>query len=103
MGFSLLEDGSVTDLVPGSPADLAGVSPDSHLIAVHGRRYSKELLQEALQSGGTDERSMKLLVQKDDSLLNLDSRYAGHSRFPHLERDTTRADTLSAILSSRTP
>jgi predicted metalloprotease with PDZ domain len=104
LGFSLVEDGAmVAALVPGSPADLAGISPDSHLIAVNGRKYSKEVLQDALKSGGTDERSIKLLVQKDDSFLTLDSRYAGHARFPHLERDTTLADTLSAILSSRTP
>jgi len=104
LGFSLSEDGAVlSDVVPSSPADLAGMSPDSHLIAVDGRKYSKELLQDALKAGGTDERSIKLLVQKDDSFLNLDARYAGHARFPHLERDSTLADTLSAILSPRTP
>jgi predicted metalloprotease with PDZ domain len=65
LGFSLVEDGAmVAALVPGSPADMAGISPDSHLIAVNGRKYSKELLQDALKSGGTDERSIKLLVQK---------------------------------------
>jgi predicted metalloprotease with PDZ domain len=104
LGFSLVEDGAViTELVPGSPADLAGISPDSHLIAVDGRRYSKDLLQDGLKGGGTDERSVMLLLEKDDSFLNFAVRYAGHSRFPHIERDTTVPDTLSAIFSPRTP
>ena len=103
LGFSLIQEGAaVMDPVPGSPADLAGIAPDSHLIAVDGRKYSKEILQDALKAGGTQERSIKLLVQKDDSFLTLDARYAGHARFPHLERDTASADTLSAILSPRT-
>jgi len=104
LGFLLVDDGAViTDLVPGFPADLAGISPDGHLIAVDGRKYSKELLQDALKLGGNEERSIKLLVQKDDSFLNFDARYAGHARFPHIERDPAVADTLSAILSPRAP
>jgi predicted metalloprotease with PDZ domain len=104
LGFSLTdEDAMLMDLVPGSPADLAGVSPDSHLIAVNGRKYSKELLHDVLKAGGTEERSIKLLVQQDDTFLDLDARYAGHARFPHIERDPAVADTLSAILSPRTP
>jgi hypothetical protein len=104
LGFSLMADGAVvTDLVPGSPADLAGISPDSRLIAVNGRKYSKDVLQDALKAGGNDARSIKLLVQKDDSFMTLDARYAGHASYPHIERDAAVADTLSAILSSRTP
>jgi predicted metalloprotease with PDZ domain len=104
LGFLLVDDGAViTDLVPGFPADLAGISPDGHLIAVDGRKYSKDLLQDALKLGGNEERSIKLLVQKDDSFLNFDARYAGHARFPHIERDPAVADTLSAILSPRAP
>jgi predicted metalloprotease with PDZ domain len=104
LGFLLVDDGAViTDLVPGFPADLAGISPDGHLIAVDGRKYSKDLLQDALKLDGNEERSIKLLVQKDDSFLNFDARYAGHARFPHIERDPAVADTLSAILSPRAP
>jgi predicted metalloprotease with PDZ domain len=104
LGFSLTQDGAaITDLVPGSPADLAGAAPDSRLIAVDGRRHSKEILRDALKAGGEDVRSIKLLVQKDDSFLTLDARYAGHDRYPRIERDPAVADTLTAILSPRAP
>jgi predicted metalloprotease with PDZ domain len=104
LGFSLAEEGaSVTDIVPGSPADLAGISPDAHLIAVEGRKYSKEILQDALKSGGNDVRTIDLLVQKDDSFMTLGTKYAGHGRFPHIERDAALPDTLTAILSPRSP
>jgi predicted metalloprotease with PDZ domain len=104
LGFSLTQDGAaITDLVPGSPADAAGAAPDSRLIAVDGRKYSKDNLQDALKAGDEDVRGIKLLVQKDDSFLTLDARYAGHDRYPHIEREPAVADTLSAILSPLTP
>jgi predicted metalloprotease with PDZ domain len=104
LGFSLTQDGAaITDLVPGSPADLAGAAPDSHLLAVDGRKYSKDILQDALKGGGDEVRSINLLVQKDDSFLMLDARYSGHSRYPHIERDPAVADTLTAVLSPRSP
>jgi predicted metalloprotease with PDZ domain len=103
LGFSLTEEGAIiTELVPGSPADLAGMSPDSRLIAVDGRKYSKDVLEDALKTGGDEARIIKLLMQKDDSFMTLDVRYAGHARFPHMERNTAVPDTLSEILNPHT-
>ena len=103
LGFSLNQDGAVIEeIVPGSPVDVAGMSPDSRLLAVDGRKYSRELLNDALMAGGDGARVIKLLMQKDDSFLVLDTRYAGHARFPQIERNAALPDTLTAILSSRT-
>ena len=55
LGFDLRDDGAViTNIVPGSPADVAGIAPGSQLIAVDGRKYSKEVLQDTLNAGGAD-------------------------------------------------
>src|SRR5882757_1372116 len=53
LGLTLKDEGAVIiDVVPGTPADAAGIAPDSSLIAVNGRKYSKDVLQDALKSGG---------------------------------------------------
>jgi predicted metalloprotease with PDZ domain len=104
LGFDLKDDGAViTNIVPGSPADLAGIAPGSRLIAVDGRRYSKEVLQDALNAGGADARSIKLLISKDDMFTTSELHYAGKSRYTRLERDASTPDLLSTILAPHAP
>jgi predicted metalloprotease with PDZ domain len=111
LGFDLKDDGAViTNIVPGSPADDAGIAPGSRLIAVDGRRYSKEVLQDALNAdggradgGGIDARAIKLLIAKDDMFSTIELRYAGKSRYPRLERDAATPDLLSTILAPHAP
>src|SRR5205085_4855409 len=41
LGFGLKDDGAViTSVLPGTPADAAGIAPDSSLVAVDGRKFS---------------------------------------------------------------
>jgi predicted metalloprotease with PDZ domain len=103
LGMTLKDEGAViADVVPGTPADAAGIAPDSILVAVNGRKYSKDVLQDALKAGGTAPRSIELLIQKDEMFSTADLHYAGHSRYPRLERDPSTADLLTAILGART-
>jgi predicted metalloprotease with PDZ domain len=51
LGFALKEEGAIiTSVLPGTPADAAGIAPDSSLIAVDGRKYSKHVLADALRA-----------------------------------------------------
>ncbi len=103
LGFRLLDDGPViTYLIPGSPADQAGMTPGSKLVAVNGRKYSKDILKDALEAGGAETRTISLLVEKDEIYKTFDLRYAGRSRYPRLERDNAIADTLTVIGAART-
>jgi predicted metalloprotease with PDZ domain len=97
------EGAIITNIVPGSPADAAGIAPGSQLLAVDGRKYSKDLLQSTLNADASDTRVIKLLIQKDDSFRMVDLHYAGKARYPRLERDATVPDLLSAIMAPRTP
>jgi predicted metalloprotease with PDZ domain len=104
LGFDLRDEGAIiTNIVPGSPADAAGIAPGSQLLAVDGRKYSKDLLQSTLNADASDTRVIKLLIQKDDSFRMVDLHYAGKARYPRLERDATVPDLLSAIMAPRTP
>jgi len=103
LGLTLKDEGAViADVVPGTPADAAGIAPDSTLIAVNGRKYSKDVLQDALKSGGDGPRALKLLIQKDEMFETVELQYTGHARYPRLERDTAAPDLLTPILSPRT-
>jgi predicted metalloprotease with PDZ domain len=103
LGFELKDDGAVfTNIAPGTPADVAGITPGSHLIAVDGRKYAKDALEDALKAGGNDARSIKFLVEKDDMFSTLDLHYAGHARYPRLERDAAMPDLLTAIMTPLT-
>jgi predicted metalloprotease with PDZ domain len=103
LGLTLKDEGAViADVVPGTPADTAGIAPDSNLIAIDGRKYSKDVLQDALKAGGTEPRTLRLLIQKDDRFDTVEVHYAGHARYPRLERDASTPDLLTPILSPRT-
>ncbi len=103
LGVTLKDEGAVIlDVVPGTPADAAGIAPDSSLIAVNGRKYSKDVLQDALKAGGDGPRALELLIQKDEMFETVELQYAGHARYPRLERDTAAPDLLTPILSPRT-
>jgi predicted metalloprotease with PDZ domain len=90
----------ITYLISGSPADLAGMTTSGKLIAVNGRRYSKELLQDVLKTGGS--RPITLLVEDGDTFKTYDLHYSGQARYPRLERDSQTPDLLTAIETPRT-
>ena len=103
LGFMLLDEGHViTYLIPGSPADQAGMTPGSKVVAVNGRKYSKDVLEDALKSGGAEARAISLLVEKDDTFKTHELHYTGGSRYPRLERDSATADVLTVIGTART-
>ena len=103
LGFMLKEEGAaISSVVPGSAADAAGLAPDSNLIAVDGRKYSKDVLEDALKAGGDESRPIRLLIEKDEMFGTVELHYAGHARHPHLERDASATDLLTTILSPLT-
>jgi len=103
LGFTLLDDGNViSNLIPDSPADQAGVAPGGKLVAVDGRKYSKEVLGDALKAGGAESRTIALLVEKDNTFRTFELRYTGGARHPRLERDAATPDTLTVIGAART-
>ncbi|MBS0373727.1 MAG: M61 family metallopeptidase [Proteobacteria bacterium] len=94
------EDGLLTDIVPGSPLDAAGAAPGSHLVAVNGRKWSKESLRDVLAHPQAEGEILALLVEKDGEYRTLELRYADGERIPTLTR-TAGEDLLSAIARPR--
>ena len=54
------------DVIPGSPADKAGIGPAMNIVAVNGRRWTAELLRTAIQAARTNAAPIELLFENDD-------------------------------------
>jgi predicted metalloprotease with PDZ domain len=104
LGFGLKTEGAViTSVVPGTPADAAGIAPDTNLIAVDGRKFSKHVLDDALEATAKGPRTIDLLIEKDEIFKTVQLSYAGGARYPRLERDPSTVDYLTAIGAPRSP
>ena len=97
IGFDVEKDGSIFDVLPGSPAYEAGLGSHMTIIAVDGRAYSPEALNQSIEHprGG----KISLIVRNFDSVETREIQYAGGIRHPHLERIPNTHDYLSEILS----
>ena len=100
LGLSFSEDGHVTDVVPGSPADAAGVAPDMKLTAVNGRRYSKDVLRDAIAASKQTGR-VELLCENKEFFRTFALEYRDGRRHPVLVRDAAIPDLVSQVLAPK--
>lgn len=96
IGLLVGEDGSIPDMVPDSPAARAGAGPGMRLVAVNGRRFTREILREAIRASKTT--PVELLVENGDYFQTFRLDYSGGERYPRLERAATKPDVLSTII-----
>lgn len=102
LGFYVDDEGAtIGDVVPRSPADLAGASPGSHVVAINGYKWSKELLHDTLSAPPDPSGKITLLVQKDDTFKTLELTYSGAERYPNLSRRPGMEDLLAKIARPR--
>jgi len=98
MGFSLDEDGKLSDVITGSPAYEAGIGPGMKLLAVNGRKWSPEVVHAALKSAQRSEAAAELLVVNAQFIRTYSVAYHDGEKNPHLERVTEQPDILGEIL-----
>lgn len=102
LGILLSENGEMIDVVGNSPAARAGLAPNMKLVAVNGRKFSKEVVRDALRSSTTTTVPLELLVQNVDYFKTYSVDYHGGERYPYLERDSSKIDLLSLIIKPLT-
>jgi len=101
LGFVVKEDGEFSDVIHGSPAYTAGIGPGMKLVAINGRAWSKEVLQDALRASKDSKQPIDLLIENAKFFKTYSIAYHDGMRNPHLERgDGT--DLLGAILKPLT-
>jgi predicted metalloprotease with PDZ domain len=101
IGITLNEDAMIEDVEYGGPAQKAGVSPSTKLIAVDSRQYTPAVLREAVARAATSDKPIELLIKTGEyyELHRVD--YHGGERYPHLVRDASKPDLLSEIVKPR--
>lgn len=99
LGILLQEDGTMQDVIPGMPAAKAGVGAGMKIIAVNGRQYSSDIIRDALRLGKTTTGPLELLVANGEFYKTYAVEYHGGERYPYLERDSSKPDVLSSIIS----
>jgi predicted metalloprotease with PDZ domain len=92
------ESGAVKDVVPGSAADRAGVSPEMKLLGVNGRRWNKDALRDAIAAS---KRSgpLQLLLENQEFFRDARLAYRDGRRYPALARLPAGHDWVSEILA----
>jgi predicted metalloprotease with PDZ domain len=91
------EEGAVRDVILGLPAATAGIGPGMKIVAVNGRRFTKELLKTAIREAGP----LELLVENGDFFRTHAVEYRGGLRYPHLVRVEGKDDVLAAVLAPK--
>lgn len=99
IGLRVKKDGTIVDVLPGMPAYDAGLGPHMTLLAVDGRVYSDNALNEAIAHPRNGK--ISLIVRNFDSVESHEIQYAGGVRYPHLEQIPGSHDYLSEILEPR--
>ena len=101
VGLLAGEDGVISDVVPGTISAQAGIGPGMKLIAVNGRRYSLQVLREALRAAKSSTDPIELVVENGELTQSYKLAYHDGERFPHLERDPSKPDLLQKIIQPR--
>lgn len=99
IGFILSDDGKVNDVIPGTPADKAGIGPGMKIIGVNDRKFSSERMRNAVAATKTGQK-LRLLLENLDYFRTVTLTYAGGERYAQLVRGAG-ADRLSEIFRPR--
>jgi len=101
IGLNLRDDGGINDTIEGEASAKAGIGPGMKVIAVNGRRFSPELLRDAIKAAKNSSATVDLLVENDDYFRTYKLDYHGGEQYPHLTRDQSKPDLLSEILKAK--
>lgn len=100
LGLGVGEKGNVLDIVPGSPADQAGLAPGLEIAGVNGRKFSLARFREGIADSAT-RRHVEFLVLNHDVFKTVRVPYEGGARHPRLVRNPDARDLLTPIFAPR--
>jgi predicted metalloprotease with PDZ domain len=93
----------IGELMWGSPAAKAGLAEGMKLVAVNGRKWTPDILHEAIREAKGSTKPIELLVENDEFYQTVKIDWHEGERYPHLEKKTPAADMLSEITKMKAP
>jgi predicted metalloprotease with PDZ domain len=101
LGLNLRDDGGITDTIEGEVATKAGIGPGMKVVAVNGRRFTPDVLRDAIRAAKNTSTTVDLLVENADYYKTYRLDYHEGEKYPHLVRDESKPDLLSDILKAK--
>jgi len=101
VGLSVMNTGTVDEVVPGSPADKAKMAPGMDIVGVNGFKFSDDRLRDGI-ADSVVRKNVTFLVLQGEEFREIKVDYSGGSRYLELEKNADRPDRLSEILEPRT-
>ena len=98
IGLSLDDKGRIVDVVMNGIAWKAGITPAMELVAVNGRKFTPDILREALKAAKGSGPNIELLVANGDFYKTHTLNYHDGEKYAHLVRDESKPDILSEII-----
>jgi predicted metalloprotease with PDZ domain len=98
LGFIASKEGDVRDVIPGSPAYVAGLGPGMKVIAVNGRKWSKDVVRAALRGSVQSRQPISLIAENGEYYKTYDVNYHEGDRYPHLVRVEGQTNILDEII-----
>ena len=87
----------VGEVVWGSPAAKAGMAAGMKLVAVSGRKWSPDILREAIRAAKDSKEAIEVLVENNEFYQTVKVDWHEGERYPHLEKIAGAADVLGEI------
>lgn len=101
LGFTVGEESRLTEVLWGGPAFQESLRVGDQLVAVNGAPYSADALQKAILAAKGGGALIDLMVRSADAYRTIRFTWRGGLRYPHLERNESTPDLLSAIYAPR--
>jgi predicted metalloprotease with PDZ domain len=101
LGLDLNEDGRIADTIENEISAKAGIGPGMKVLAVNGRRFTPDILHDAIKAAKNSTAPIELLIENDDYYKTYKLDYHGGEIYPHLVRDESKPDLLTDILKAK--
>jgi len=101
IGVEVKDDGAIVDTIEGMPVAKAGIGPGMKLLGVNNRKFTSQVLRDALHEAINNKEPIELLVENGDYYKTYRIDYHEGEKYPHLVRDESKPDMLSEILKER--
>jgi predicted metalloprotease with PDZ domain len=98
LGLKIGGDGSINDVLVGGPAAQAGFGPGMSIVAINNRKFSSDLLHQALHDSKTATTPMEFIVENTGYFKVLKIDYHGGEKYPQLVKVGDKPSSLDEIL-----
>jgi predicted metalloprotease with PDZ domain len=97
IGAMISADGEVRDVNPDMAAAKAGLAPGMKITKVNDADFSLDVMRNAVFATKSNSNGITVIAENGKEAATYRIAYSGGEKFPHLVRDSSKPDYLSAI------